>query len=204
LVVSDIRSDIREANTAARDSFRAEIELEVDPHRANATASERAAFELALSLLRTLIIMNGWAVVAIPATVTLFGLDASSIEWQLFETAGLFVAGLVAAWLASVIGFFALAARANSKDERAHAEHVRATIKHYPRNPRAQSEWPTEANDAEEVSQRQQGRFARFRTAAVWICGLSGLLFISGALWGGYNVLQAPPRPVPPLNIHLR
>jgi hypothetical protein len=190
--MNGLRQDLRER----RENFRREIELEVDPHIAVAAASERAAFDLAQASIRTILVLNGGAFVAMPAIVTLFGLDASAIRSQLVLTAVLFTGGLAIAWVAGICGFSALTVRANGKTALANAMRARVSKSHYPENADV-NKWDAQDADGVRTSDRQRRRFKYLCIAAIGLCVLSGTLFIGGVWQGGNTVLHAPQKPVP-------
>ncbi len=194
--------DLRESLRRDRESFRRDLEGEVDPHLATAVTSERAAFDLAQASIRTSILLNGGAFIAIPTIVTLFGLDVLAVKFSLIGTTVLFAGGLLTAWLAAVFGLFALSARAASKEVLASAMRSRVTREHYPHHERAVT-WASEERVYIEASEQKERQFTLRRKSAVVSCGLSGFLFVSGAVWGGYTIITAPPKSVPPLNISL-
>jgi hypothetical protein len=96
-----------------REEVRREIERHVEPFIQSAHQTDKAAISLGQSSLRTTTLLNGGALVAIPAVVALFGIDAKAITFNLLIAGGVFVLCLVFCWLSSAAGFFALSHRAD-------------------------------------------------------------------------------------------
>src|SRR4051794_14498609 len=85
-----------------RDEYRRRIEREVEPLNQAAHDSLETAIDLGQSIVKTGTLLNGGALVAIPAVISLFGVDAKSIIRNLFVAGGLFVAGLLCSWLSAI------------------------------------------------------------------------------------------------------
>jgi hypothetical protein len=98
--------DFLKIRTEYREELRRDIEKYVEPHIAAAHDTDKGAIELGQSILKTGTLLNGGALVAIPATVTLFGVDAKSIITQLLVAGGLFALGLLLSWLSGFGGVF--------------------------------------------------------------------------------------------------
>jgi hypothetical protein len=91
--------DLLNIRNEQREEFRREIERHVEPLINAAHESDKAAIELGQSILKTQTLLNGGALVASPAVITLFGLDAKVIMRDLFIAGGLFGLGLIFAAL---------------------------------------------------------------------------------------------------------
>jgi hypothetical protein len=96
-----------------REELRRDIETHVEPDMRAAHDADKSAIELGQSILKTGTLLNGGAIVAIPAVVTLFGIDAKAIMTNLLIAGGLFALGLISSWLAGCWGFFTLARRSD-------------------------------------------------------------------------------------------
>jgi hypothetical protein len=110
--VPDEYRDLIKLRNAHREEFRREIERHVEPHISAAHETDKGAIELGQSILKAGTLLNG-ALVAIPAVVTLFGVEAKLIITSLLVAGGLFAPGLLLSWLSEFAGFFALANRAD-------------------------------------------------------------------------------------------
>jgi hypothetical protein len=71
-------------NPERREEFRREIECHVEPQNRSTLQTDKLAIELGQSGLRTATLLNGGALVAIPAVITLFGIDAKYILCVIF------------------------------------------------------------------------------------------------------------------------
>jgi hypothetical protein len=102
--------------------------------------------------------LNGGALVAIPAAVTLFGVDAKFIKSQLLIAGGLFAFGLILSWLSGFGGFFALSNRADGDFATSEATRQRIYKLYYPsddeeQKTRAESEIAEQNKESERFSQ---------------------------------------------------
>jgi len=185
--------DFLKIRTEYREELRRDIEKYVEPHIAAAHDTDKGAIELGQSILKTGTLLNGGALVAIPATVTLFGVDAKSIITQLLVAGGLFALGLLLSWLAGFGGFFALANRADR--DFAMGEVTRQKLHHgyYPSNDenvKAQQKADVEKQSTQVESCDRA--FVRWRAAAIILSFLSLVAFVVGNVIGGWAVLHAP------------
>src|SRR5437016_2592910 len=76
-----------------REDFRREIERHVEPQRTAARETDKSAIAFAQSTIKTATLLNGGALVAIPAGVALFGIDATAVMHPLIWAAGIFCRG---------------------------------------------------------------------------------------------------------------
>jgi len=179
------------ASLEARDSFRRDVEQQVDPQMKIALASDRGAIDLAQGAIKNATILNGGALVAIPAIISFFGLELQAIVWPLLATGGLFIFGLISAWLANICGFFALTARTEAFTSLANLMRTRVTREHYPNDSRVET-WKSEEAKNERRCNESLARFHWWRIFGI-CCGLVSLaLFVLGATWGGITVSVAP------------
>ena len=181
------------------DEYHRRIDREVEPLNQAAHDSLKTAIDLGQSIVKTGTLLNGGALVAIPAVISLFGVDAKSIIWNLFVAGGLFVAGLLCSWLSAICGFFALTLR--TKRYYAEAKMKRATIyrDHY-------------LHDPSEEERIQQGRIDRLNNESlrkrrvtivltvitILVCFLSLATFVAGSGVAGWTILHAPSKGVVP------
>lgn len=157
----------------------------------------KVAAEFAKEGIKNCFILNGGAMVAIPAAVALFGIDARAMFVEMMAVAGFLVVGLLAAWGASLSAFFAMSDVAD-----AHAQH------------RTDWEWSEVALDAalssknarydeamiaiaeaKSESTRLQNRALRFRLAGIIACLTSVLCFVVGAGYGAHVLINSPAKP---------
>lgn len=150
------------ASNEARESFRRDIEQQVDPHMEIALASDRGAIDLAQGVIKNATILNGGALIAIPAIITLFGLNAQAVEAPFLAIGGVFIGGLLTAWLANIFGFFALAARSEGLEALAAVMRARVTREHYPNSPKAE-DWKSEEDENEKRWKERCARFKQWR-----------------------------------------
>ncbi len=173
-----------------RESFRRDIENQVEPLRSASMASDRGAIDLAELIIKNATLLNGGAIIAIPAIVGLLGIDLRSDKWKFILIASIFASGLVSAWLANVFGFFALGFRSDALTLRAASLHARITRQWYPQHPDAPDWHKQDCTDGEKADRtfRQSGWL---RCAGICLCFVSIAAFLSGGMYGGKVVLAS-------------
>jgi hypothetical protein len=120
----------------------------------------------AQSVVKSGFLLNGGGMVAIPAIVALFKLDASKGLWMLAAMGSAFVAGLLAAWAASICAFFALANSSGAS----YSEAIRANnALNALFTPMLQAEFTRQSNEAAAKAQVLVGKFRKFRLAASFL-----------------------------------
>jgi hypothetical protein len=180
-----------------REEFRRDIEREVDPLDAAASATDKAAIELGQSIIKTGTLLNGAAIIAMPPLVNLFGIDTKAVIFPLIIAGLLFSAGLMFSWASALLGFFALGARSHAEHWFGRATYLRIQYSYFPipdtdkQKEKRMSEIPTFYAD----SKRRTTRFERFRMAAIILSLLSLVAFISGSGEAGWTILHAPVKP---------
>jgi hypothetical protein len=95
---------------------RKEFSALIQPHYERETFYETRAIDFANNALKTLTYLNGGALVAIPAAVALFAMDAKLIKTELLTAATLLVVGLFFVLLAQAFWLFTMSQRANAED----------------------------------------------------------------------------------------
>lgn len=105
--LNNVHYDLKMRREQAEE-YRRDLERHADPNFIYSQAAETACVNMGLSLVRTGILLNGGALVSLPAVFTLFSLDAHAISRSVTLTACLFAMELVCSWLAAFAGFFAL------------------------------------------------------------------------------------------------
>jgi hypothetical protein len=151
-----------------REGLRRDLELHVKPLAHQALDADKAAIELGQSILKTRTFLNGGALVAIPAVVTLFGIDAKAVMRNLLVAAGVFVLGLLFSWLSGIFGFFTLSRRADRDFDM--AEVTKATIykMYYPDEPQT-----LRIDQVSRRANRRHRALVFYRTLAVLLSFLS-------------------------------
>jgi hypothetical protein len=112
LTPDEHKATIQERNEY-REEYRRELERHVEPIKTAARETDKSALELAQSGIKTMTLLNGSALIAIPAVVTLFGVDAKAVIQRLFIAGGFYVFGMITAVLSSVLGALALSHRSD-------------------------------------------------------------------------------------------
>jgi hypothetical protein len=151
--------------------------------------AEKAAIDFSQTLIRSGFVVNAGAIVAIPAIVALFNIDAGAIGSRLLVSGILFGVGIFSSWLAGIFAFFALA----HKSDNFHTLAVKVARdlegKYFP--PQV-SEMAKQAHDAEKRARRLRIIWVTERYIAIILSLASVALFLAGS-WVGINaVLKAP------------
>ena len=179
-----------------REELRRDIETYAEPDIRAAHDADKSAIELGQSILKTGTLLNGGAIVAIPAVVTLFGLDAKFIMTNLLIAAGLFTLGLISSWLSGCLGFFTLAHRSDRDYARGDAMKKNLYRGYYPSDDDAQK-----ANQEAYIKKlnmtitRHHTTFVRCRRFTIVFSFLSLAAFVAGNVVGGWSILHAPIKP---------
>lgn len=159
--------------------------------------SELASINLAQGALRTIVLLNGGGLVAIPPLVNLLGLNIRLYFWWAFATGICFVVGLMCGWAATFAGYLSLARRAQAA--KLYLDAARATVvEKYHAN---RTEFlPTPASTEAQGEGRAKLRaFHRYRILALVLCGVSFVMFNVGIMIGlGMVLLGAASLPAMP------
>jgi hypothetical protein len=158
-----------------------------------ASDADKAAIELGQSILKTGTLLNGGALVAIPAVVALFGIDAKAVARNLLIAAGLFVLGLLFSWLSGIGGFFALSRRADRDYQNAEATKVTLYKDYYPDETK-KAQQTGQIEDLSRLIKRHHRAFVVYRIFTILFSFMSLAAFVAGAVLGGLTILHAPPR----------
>jgi len=179
-----------------RDKQKASRQAEADFYakrwRDRAAESGKAAVAFAQETLRTGQLLNGGGLLAIPAVVTLFGLDARIALEGLMSTGLAFGLGLLAAWSGHIAAFFALDARSAAEWCWADSEEAQVRHGHFRRT---DDPWRSpEAEKADRQGRRNWRIFLGFKLLTILLAlgAVSG--FLAGANLGARTVLSTPPR----------
>jgi hypothetical protein len=153
---------------------------------------------MGLSLVRTGVLLNGGALVSLPAVFSMFSLDARSIAFSVTLTACLFAGGLTCSWLAAFAGFFALKNLGRSFRSKGRAIRERLAEEHYPGDVTRYS--PPEARRLDIRADRSRRRARQLTALVVTLCSASLALFLAGGIYGA-RVIQYAPQKVPTVTL---
>jgi hypothetical protein len=164
-------------------------ERAVDTHRQQSFEYEKQAIEYSNSVFKVLTYLNGGALVAIPAVVTLLKSDIASRHVSLLATAGVFVAGLIFVVLSQGFAFYTMARRSEAQESLAREQQVLLGMTYYP------EQFDTEKARAEAKGYREEANVKievsnKVRFAALVFVWLSVSSFIVGCGFGAYAVLS--------------
>ena len=180
-----------------REEYRRENAQHVEPQRAAARSTDKSAINLGQSVIKTATLLNGGAIIAIPAIVTLFGIDANKGSVGLIIAGGCFAAGLVFSWLSAVFGFFALSNRTDREWSSADLTAWQTNLAYYPPDGTEEGKKKLgkingDIKKAEQKIQDLHKVFSRCRVTAILFSFLSLGCFLVGNVVGGKTVLCAP------------
>jgi hypothetical protein len=189
-------SELVKQRNEHREEYRREIERNVEPLVQAAHDSDKMSVEIAQSVLRTATLLNGGALVAMPAIITLFGVDAKYTMRSLLIAGGLFVSGLGFSWLSSICGFFALAKRGDRNYAQADSTRLDLYRFYYPTDDeKRKTEQESELESLRAQNKQCHRAFIIYRAMAVLFSSLSFVGFVGGSGVGGWMVVQSPIRP---------
>lgn len=177
------------ANAPIRKEYREERESEMSALLESHHAAEKAAVDFGKTVIRSGFVVNAGAIIAIPAIVALFNLDAEAIRGYLLFTGVLFGIGIFSAWLAGIFAFFTLAHKSDQFYTSAIQIGRILESKYFP--PRA-SEMTRQARDAEKRASRLRIIWVTERYIAIILSLASVALFLAGSWAGAHAVLKAP------------
>jgi hypothetical protein len=179
---------------AIRKEYREERECEMAALEKRSQLAEESAVTLAQTVIKSGFALNGGGIIALPAVVTLFDLDASQISRALITTGLLFALGLLSAWGASILGFFALAHKSDTFYYRAVQTARFLQGKYFPHQWREMSEQGKAAGASADSYFKW---FIVERYTAIGLCLVSVALFLAASGVGGRAILHAPHKPNP-------
>jgi hypothetical protein len=193
----DTRSDAErkmfvDVVAADREDVRKDVEKFTTHYRQMHSASEQGALSIARDTIRNGFLLNGGGLVAIPAILALFKLDAVAVLQPIVVTAGLFTAGLAASWLASFCGFFSMISRSDAVMSWKNAVEAATIHGRYRRD--------TDPTTPEQsVKEDREGHYlfrraVRLQVAGIVFCFLAFALFTAGAAVGGLSVYKSQGR----------
>jgi hypothetical protein len=170
-----------------------EVEHFTAPWRAEAFESGKAAVAFAQSIIRTSQLLNGGGLLAIPALVSLFGLDVNIGKNLLVWTGFSFCLGLLCAWICNYFAYYSQDFRSRAASEKASA--VEVQVRHDHR--RAYGD-PIRSPKSEEHSRNSDELYKKSDRAVVRGVALSLLslaCFLIGAFFGYRTITETPQRP---------
>ncbi len=189
---------IREDYRAHREEYRREIAQHVDPKEAGARNTDKSAIDIAQSIFKTSTWLNGGGIIAIPAVVGLFKVrDTTTIAMDLLVPGGIFSLGLLTSLISAIMGFFALANRADMESSDATAMKLRTNLNYYPPDDPDEEKCETSRKEQEiEISKWQQKTtsyyklFYRFKAGAIIFIVISTVCFVGGNYFGARAMLK--------------
>lgn len=182
-----------EAAREHRSAFLAEWEIAVNPHTERAIEASKGALSLVRLGLRSLMILNGGALVLTPAYIGLFKISLETPNTLLVVvSASMFVFGLILSWACMLLGFFSMAAvedRSVKQAEVASAKLFRAFY-HNDRSDSRHGEISNEIVTAQEAVDKLQKKFLRLRLAGIVLSCVTIALFVCGSILSGCFIIQ--------------
>jgi hypothetical protein len=165
-----------------RDQFRTEWQFATAPIREQALQNYQGALKFADAALKAVFALNGGGLIALPAFVALFKIDALAVRFGVIVAGAIFIGGLVAAVIASLLGY--LSAMTG----------VELSNKQISKTSAIMEQKPAAEIATLEIAERAFfHRSQRQRKAAV-VAGVVGLLdFIVGSVISGLSIIDAAP-----------
>jgi cytosine/uracil/thiamine/allantoin permease len=157
----------------------------VDTHEQRAFEYEKLAIDYSNSAFRVLTYLNGGALIAIPAVLTLLNWDASRHKSEIVTFAGLFVVGLVAILLAQMCAFFTMARRAEAQQSFAAQQSWHSAMTHYPEQ-FEYNETKAKADAAGATGNSKLATSDKVRAAAIGFAWGSAGAFIAGCVYAAF------------------
>jgi hypothetical protein len=172
-----------------RGTFREEMEFATAAARTSQAENYQGALKFADAGIKALFGLNGGGLVALPAFLALFKADVRAAAGWVLASAALFVIGLIAASLTTLLGYLSAMAAVESAWEqlnRTGAEYARA----YQQAVRPVTD--EELAGMQQAIDRQHRLSIRLRTGAV-VCAVIGLVtFVIAAVLSGRVLLLDP------------
>lgn len=183
---------LREDWQAAR-QYRADYVAELESFTRPLFERQRLAIEGAIGFaqgtIRAGFLLNGGALVAVPAAVALFAIDVREVTSGLIWTGALYVFGLLLAWLASMAGYFALYNLGTGLAKEQDQTRAETTRNYYPERP---DNIDPKSYNADIKRYQRHGDI--WTSAGIALSFLSLLLFVVGTYYGSNIVTTAPIR----------
>jgi hypothetical protein len=165
-----------------RSKFFEDRERAASVHEDRAFEYEKLAIDYTNSVFRLLTYLNGGALIALPAALSLLSLSVSSHKKELAIIAGLFVLGLISVLLAQMFAFFTMARRSEAKQASAAQESWLSAMTHYPEQ-FDYKETKSKADDAGKKASEKLATSDFVRCVGIGCAWLSAMAFIAGCLY---------------------
>jgi hypothetical protein len=157
--------------------------------------SEQSATELAKAVIQTGLILNGGAIVALPAICTIFKDGIEGIGGSILTGGLLFTLGMMIAWITAIVAYFAICVRQNYHGYQSYQNtmHIQAkfadTKEEYDEKIEERRRFITLANS-------ESTKYGRYQKWGIILCFASFALFAVGAMissWALLSKMQEPP-----------
>jgi hypothetical protein len=179
-----------------RSNFLADWNAATHPFDSRILVEAGNAIEFAQTVIKSGFILNGGALVAVPAFVTMFSIDARGDMTTLLQSGGLFVVGLLAMWLAAGCGYFATLANALVLQEQRRIA-TRRLHDFY----NAKASRPSDVLEEEHRASNYNQKFLWSRAIGIVLSIVSFVAFVIGVYFGTRVLLNASLSPPPVLEM---
>lgn len=182
-----------------RKEYREDRAARIAPLHEEAKVSQAAAIAIARDFLKNGVVLNGGGVLAIPAIVTLFDLDADKMFRALSLVAVGYGLGLVTAWSAVLCAFFTQAHLADQAMHNATIMGYESDAHFYERTWTAERE--AETGKLKRKIRQLRLRFVILRYVAIALATISLMAFVFGS-WQAYGaIVHGARKAVPTITI---
>lgn len=167
-----------------------DLDKQGGPDRNLITTYENAAIEYTHRGFQSLTYLNGGALVAIPAALTLLKAAETVSKIAILLTAGSFVVGLLLIVAAQVCAFFTISKRSLAAQLRYFGHQQELSILHFPAGSKEQQALIDSTADFRSRANKDTGRSNFLRWVGVVCFLLSMLLFIASCGLGAWSILN--------------
>lgn len=178
-----------ESRRDVRREYREEREDQVFPLMEDRRIAQRAAIEFGQNLLKTIMILNGGALLGTPAMVSLFKIDTETTWRLLAATGGCFILGIIATLCGWICAFFSQA-RLSDEFHQVAAYNTALLDRAYQRLPENELASTMASTAASAIWNMKS--FLRHRRAAIVLIIIATVFFVAGAVIGGVTVMTTP------------
>ncbi|MET0105680.1 MAG: hypothetical protein ABW072_11125 [Sedimenticola sp.] len=161
-------------------------------------SSTEGAVEFAQQGIRSGLMLNGGALVAVPAIIALFAVDVSQVASGIILSGVLFVIGLLLSWAANLFGFFAMSNSADAYSRQQGEVAKTLTLQyliHSPGQEISQEDVDKHNKLIADEKSKSDGYWVSYRrNRMLGIISLlsSFIFFVIGAYMGGKVIVDAP------------
>ena len=173
----------------ARSKYFSDIEAALGHLRDRFFEYEKLAIEYSSSAFKTMTYLHGGALVALPAAIALFKVDAAQAKTVLVTAAACFVLGLLAICLAQACAFFTMARRSEAQWCYEQEQRVLVNTTHYPTVVLA-AQAKVDAKKFLDGGNKKIDDSNYWRGFAIGIYWLAVILFLAGCTFGAKAVLS--------------